>query len=241
MALQNMRQQLTGGQDIRSDVANKDFANKWSAMSALPGAEMQDAQFQRGTQEFNINQALEQQGLKQQRELAEYKENIRAWAAARTADAMAGNSSGSGSGSGSGFRPVKSAEEFGQNLVKQPLTGGFIPPWLSNPVNDAIDGCFITTAVCDKLGLPDDNYVLNSFRTFRDEHMGGKGEVSEYYDVAPKIVAKIADKGDEDVYYEVLSDWLMPALKEIEHKNYDKAQEIYTEMVKAMKDKYLKE
>lgn len=100
--------------------------------------------------------------------------------------------------------------------------------------------CFITTAICETLGLPDDNPILNTFRKFRDEQLGGKQAVQEYYEVAPKIIARIKELGAEDTYYEILSIWLIPALQAIHNKDYRLAEEIYTEMVCNLKDIFLK-
>jgi hypothetical protein len=99
--------------------------------------------------------------------------------------------------------------------------------------------CFITTAVCEKLGLPDDNPILNKFRKFRDEHMGGKPGVGTYYDIAPKIVEAIKERGEEDVYYMILSGYLIPSLHAIDKGDVKVAEEIYTEMVQKLSEAYL--
>jgi len=196
MAAQMGRQGLLGRQNIAQQTAVADEQRRMQAMGQLPGAELQEAGFQRGVEQYNIDKALSEQFQKRASDLMQYKEQMRAWASEKTAAATP--SSGGG--------------------------GGL---------------CFITTAVCEKLGLPDDNPILNEFRKFRDVHMGGKEAVAEYYELAPKIVARIEELKADDVYYDILSKWLIPALKEIHHGNYDNAQAIYTEMVTRLKESYL--
>ena len=95
-------------------------------------------------------------------------------------------------------------------------------------------GCFITTAVCDHLGLPDDNAFLNTFRKFRDEWMGGKAndEVKEYYRIAPSIAERI--KHDKEKLQSILNDSLVPAYFAILKGDNEKAHEIYRSMVQGL-------
>ncbi len=90
--------------------------------------------------------------------------------------------------------------------------------------------CFITTAVCERLGLEDDNEILNTFRKFRDEHLFGKSGVSEYYEKAPSIVQIIKDSGAEEIYDELFLGFLMPAYLNIKKGNNEIAYKIYKEM-----------
>lgn len=100
-------------------------------------------------------------------------------------------------------------------------------------------GCFITTAACEHMGFADDSAFLNTFRKFRDEHMGGKNseELKEYYEIAPKIVEKIG--GDRTVYSFITSEWLLPSFKAIQAGENEKAHAMYKEMVNWLKEKYL--
>lgn len=96
--------------------------------------------------------------------------------------------------------------------------------------------CFITTAVCDHLGLPDDNEFLNTFRKFRDNFMGGKAsdEVKEYYAIAPAIAERI--KGDESTIKDVLYKYLVPAYFNILGGKNDEAHQLYKSMVLNLKE-----
>lgn len=57
------------------------------------------------------------------------------------------------------------------------------------------EGCVITSACMEAMGLRDDCQELNIFRTFRDEYVrnlpNGEQIIEEYYRVAPSIVAEI--------------------------------------------------
>lgn len=100
-------------------------------------------------------------------------------------------------------------------------------------------GCFITTATMKALSTDDDdNAVLNKFRSFRDEHMGGKqGEASEYYEVAPKIVEAIGDNDAE--YGRIWDTWLSKAHDDLNAGDMDSAYNGYKEMYYSLKNKWL--
>ncbi len=57
------------------------------------------------------------------------------------------------------------------------------------------EGCFITTACCETLGLPDDCFELRMLRRYRDEVLatrpGGRQEIATYYRLAPLILARL--------------------------------------------------
>ncbi|HEU0017058.1 MAG TPA: CFI-box-CTERM domain-containing protein [Methyloceanibacter sp.] len=56
-------------------------------------------------------------------------------------------------------------------------------------------GCFLTTACCEVLGLPDDCFELRTLRRYRDETLaampGGNAAVAAYYRVAPSILDRL--------------------------------------------------
>lgn len=59
------------------------------------------------------------------------------------------------------------------------------------------DGCFLTTATCGWLGLPDDCWELETLRGFRDTWMQQTPElVAAYYATAPAVVDRIASSPD---------------------------------------------
>jgi hypothetical protein len=56
-------------------------------------------------------------------------------------------------------------------------------------------GCFLTTACCDVLGLPDDCFELRTLRRYRDETLaampGGNAAIAAYYRIAPSILDRL--------------------------------------------------
>ena len=100
----------------------------------------------------------------------------------------------------------------------------------------ASTGCFITTAVCENLGLTDDCYELTTLRSFRDRYMTAcKDKVAlleQYYSTAPSIVHAIEHRADRnEIYSEILEQFIQPAIQSIESGADEKAKEIYTNMM----------
>ena len=105
-------------------------------------------------------------------------------------------------------------------------------------------GCFITTAVCNSMNLPDDCYELTTFRKFRDTYMmendDKRNDVSEYYEIAPKICESINKLYNSNaIYRSILCDYLMPVLHEIEAGNNQRAYDLYKMMVLTLRGNYL--
>lgn len=61
--------------------------------------------------------------------------------------------------------------------------------------------CFLTTACCASVGLPDDCFELAALRRYRDTVMirtpAGRREIEHYYEVAPRILAEMRRRGEE--------------------------------------------
>lgn len=96
--------------------------------------------------------------------------------------------------------------------------------------------CFITTAVCECLGKPDDCYELMTLRNYRDTWLanseGGRELIEEYYRIAPMIVSRIKSSAR---YMEhclfLLEEYINPCIEMIENKKYEKCRKKYEEMV----------
>ncbi|MGK2921978.1 MAG: CFI-box-CTERM domain-containing protein [Methyloceanibacter sp.] len=62
------------------------------------------------------------------------------------------------------------------------------------------EGCFITTACCDVLGLDDDCFELRTLRRYRDDVLakqpGGAALIARYYALAPRILAQLRAASD---------------------------------------------
>lgn len=94
--------------------------------------------------------------------------------------------------------------------------------------NSGGGGCYITTAVCRSLNLPDDNRILKTLRKFRDEYCGGKPGLKVYYATAPAIVRAIdARKDSAECYRQLLRRYILPACRMIESGFNDSAYRIY--------------
>ena len=105
------------------------------------------------------------------------------------------------------------------------------------------DGCFITTAVCENLGKPDNCYELTTFRNFRDKWLvnqsDGKNLIAEYYSIAPAIVDKINRLPDAaKIYDDIREKYLVPCLELIERGDNQSCKRLYVEMVTSLKKKF---
>lgn len=104
--------------------------------------------------------------------------------------------------------------------------------------------CFITTAVTESLGKPDDCPELTAFRSFRDGYLmdclDGEKLIREYYDVAPGIVTAISVGGEPGTFREIWDRYLAPCYEDIRSGRNESCKKTYTEMVQALEKKYLK-
>lgn len=104
-------------------------------------------------------------------------------------------------------------------------------------------GCFITTAVCQAQGKPDDCYELTCFRQFRDGWLAnqpdGKGLIARYYDIAPSIVNIVNLQSDSPkIYQQIQETYLNPCLKAIESGDNQACLTHYKSMVEDLSLRY---
>ena len=98
-------------------------------------------------------------------------------------------------------------------------------------------GCYITTMVCEILGYEDDCELLSTLRKFRDNYLKKNLDkflpILQQYDfIGPIISNCLRCKEDKEEFsLNILKYYLIPCVREIENNNYDKAIEIYKEMV----------
>ncbi|MBQ5952180.1 MAG: hypothetical protein IJL66_08540 [Lachnospiraceae bacterium] len=68
--------------------------------------------------------------------------------------------------------------------------------------SSSADGCFLTSACCEYMGLPDDCEELQTLRRFRDEVLDrtitGHSLKLHYYEVAPKLLQKLEGRNDRN-------------------------------------------
>ncbi len=102
------------------------------------------------------------------------------------------------------------------------------------------EGCFITTAAVEHIGLKDAGKELNTLRWFRDNVLskmpGGKENIEEYYRIAPEIVKMINRQPDpHKVYLKLWNFFIHPAIEAIESHKYIKARSLYEGMVRRLR------
>jgi len=79
------------------------------------------------------------------------------------------------------------------------------------------EGCFITTACCEVLGLDDDCFELRTLRHYRDEVLakapGGADAVARYYALAPGILAwlRATSQRPDQTLLNVYARFILPA------------------------------
>lgn len=103
--------------------------------------------------------------------------------------------------------------------------------------------CYITTAVCETFGKPDDCYELEQFRRFRDGYLAASPEgeelVRHYYDIAPSIVKHIGRSGNSrEIYKEIWDSYLSPCLEMIETGQNEACVNHYACMVETLEKQY---
>lgn len=100
--------------------------------------------------------------------------------------------------------------------------------------NTTDNGCYITTAVMRSEGH-DESPELQSMRALRDNYgiKHFKGEVEEYYEIAPSIVSGISSMNNSDaIFKELYHKFIVPAHELVKAGKYDDAHSIYRNMVR---------
>lgn len=104
--------------------------------------------------------------------------------------------------------------------------------------------CYITTAVCESLGKPDNCYELETLRKYRDGYLAyqadGKQLIDEYYDIAPTIVNRINKQENAlDIYESIYQSYLSPCIEKIEQQENEECKRIYASMMQDLQAKYV--
>lgn len=121
--------------------------------------------------------------------------------------------------------------------VQRPTSQPYSPPKPEPKKSSGSSGCFITTAVCDYLGKPDDCQELMDFRRFRDNWLrhqpGGEELVREYYETAPVLVRRMhASDAYAEICTEIWRDYLLPCQKMIHEDRLEDCRDHYVAMVR---------
>lgn len=104
--------------------------------------------------------------------------------------------------------------------------------------------CYITTAVCESMGKPDDCYELTILRSYRDTYLAsnakGQALVEKYYDIAPTIVSRInKEENATTIYHGIYEEYLKPCISLIEENKMEECCECYSDMVYTLQRKYM--
>lgn len=113
-----------------------------------------------------------------------------------------------------------------------------------NNNNTGNEGCFITTAVVEHMGLDDNCDELSILRQYRDKLAQENPEfrkiVLEYYKTAPQIVAKISNSENKDeILDNIYKELVVPVTKLLKDGQVEEAKEHYINMYNALKKKYV--
>ena len=100
-------------------------------------------------------------------------------------------------------------------------------------------GCFLTSACVDYIGKGDDCEELTILRDFRDNYMKksavGSELVTQYYEVAPKIVESINNSANKEYFYKYIYGVIINCIKLIKENNNEDALSEYKKMVVKLK------
>jgi hypothetical protein len=102
--------------------------------------------------------------------------------------------------------------------------------------------CFLTSACCGAVGLPDDCAELTILRRFRDRVMmatpDGREAVARYYRLAPAILAEIARRGDAGALRRLYFTDILPSVVAA-RLGFDRlARGLYTRMMRRLLRRY---
>jgi hypothetical protein len=77
------------------------------------------------------------------------------------------------------------------------------------------EGCFITSACCEALGLADNCFELRALRRYRDDVLahepGGADAIAAYYALAPSILARLPREGRERLLLFIYARYVLPS------------------------------
>ena len=108
---------------------------------------------------------------------------------------------------------------------------------------ESSSGCYLTTIVCEILGLEDDSDILNTMRNFRDNYMLNRPEtyvsLIEYDIVGPKIAEALKKEAySKEIAYLLLNERIIPIVEKIKSGKNEEALEDYTNMTNRLKEIY---
>lgn len=104
--------------------------------------------------------------------------------------------------------------------------------------------CYITTAVCQSLNLPEDCKELLMLKDYRDNILAleedGEDIIHEYYNIAPTIIKRInKTENNAEEYHALYDDYISKCIENIENKQYEACKNHYIKMINNLKEKYI--
>ncbi|HXG78011.1 MAG TPA: CFI-box-CTERM domain-containing protein [Methyloceanibacter sp.] len=107
------------------------------------------------------------------------------------------------------------------------------------------EGCFITSACCEALGLAGDCFELRTLRRYRDEVLAlrpdGHRDIAAYYDLAPLILARMPEHTRKHRLCRVYARYILPASLAAWLKCNTLAYRLYTSMMQELVAQYAPE
>ncbi len=102
------------------------------------------------------------------------------------------------------------------------------------------NGCYITTIICNILGMNNTNYYLETLRNFRNNYMQTNINylplLAEYDIIGPIISNKIINsKNNQQIAYTIFNKYITKCVNLIERKKYKEVITIYTIMTLELK------
>lgn len=104
-------------------------------------------------------------------------------------------------------------------------------------------GCYLTTAMCHVLGYPDNNYYLETLRTFRDNIL--KQDIKYlpllilYDQIGPQIAYNLEQDENKDIIAKTMfTKYITPAVTAIEENKTETATNIYVAMTNVLAERY---
>jgi hypothetical protein len=104
-------------------------------------------------------------------------------------------------------------------------------------------GCYITTAMCEILGYEDNNYYLQTLRSFRDNFLKKDrkywGLLITYDIIGPAIAENLRKETMKiSLAMALFDNYINKAVTAIEHEKYEEAITIYTNMTNNLANRY---
>lgn len=104
-------------------------------------------------------------------------------------------------------------------------------------------GCYLTTAMCNILGYPDDNYYLQTLRTFRDTVLQKDFKyiplLLSYDTIGPQIAFELQkDENKVEIATNLFNKFITASVSAIENNKTNDAVNIYVAMTQSLAERY---